>query len=132
MRFIPFVLVLLFCCLARNAQSQCEALIVEDKVIDGTHVLRTINQTLVVRGNYTYSMELRSNRKGITAKLYSKAGVEIFINSLEDRLGDVIFNIFSNNKLKESIEAWNGRDKISELCMIFSSSMIFMLLKSDL
>ena len=76
MRFIPFVLVLLFCCLARNAQSQCEALIVEDKVIDGTHVLRTINQTLVVRGNYTYSMELRSNSKGITAKLFSKAGVE--------------------------------------------------------
>ncbi|MCB0579927.1 MAG: hypothetical protein KDD10_11550, partial [Phaeodactylibacter sp.] len=76
MRSIPFALLIFFCCLARNAQSQCETLIAEDKVIDGTHILRTTTQTLVVRGNYTYSMELRSDSKGITAKVYSKAGVE--------------------------------------------------------
>ncbi|MCB0588984.1 MAG: hypothetical protein KDD06_27095, partial [Phaeodactylibacter sp.] len=76
MRFVPFVLLLLFCCSAQNAISQCDALIAEDKVLDGTHVLRTTNQTLVVRGNYTYSLELRSDSKGITAKMYSKAGVE--------------------------------------------------------
>jgi hypothetical protein len=56
--------------------AQCESQIVEDRVIEGTHTLRTMNQTLVVRGNYTYSMELISDKKGITAKVYSKAGVE--------------------------------------------------------
>ncbi|HQU61373.1 MAG TPA: cell envelope integrity protein TolA, partial [Saprospiraceae bacterium] len=76
MRSIQFALLLLPLLIPAMAHSQCEALITEDRVIEGTHVLRTINQTLVVRGNYTYSLELRSDNKGITAKMFSKAGVE--------------------------------------------------------
>ena len=33
-------------------------------------------QTMVVRGNYSYSLSLQSDDKGLTAKLISKGGVE--------------------------------------------------------
>ncbi|MCB0568268.1 MAG: hypothetical protein KDC66_00815, partial [Phaeodactylibacter sp.] len=76
MRSIQLALLLMLLLYSVAAQSQCDALIVEDRVIEGTHILRTSMQTLVVRGNYTYSLELRSDNKGVTAKVYSKAGVE--------------------------------------------------------
>ncbi|MBK8705953.1 MAG: hypothetical protein IPN33_21955 [Saprospiraceae bacterium] len=54
----------------------CGAWIAENKVVGGTHILRSQPVTLVVRGNYSYSIEIMSDDRGIIAKMYSKAGVE--------------------------------------------------------
>ena len=56
--------------------SQCANLITDDRVLDGTHILKTTTQTLVVRGKYSYSISLQSGTRGITARMFSKAGVE--------------------------------------------------------
>ncbi|RMF22604.1 MAG: hypothetical protein D6765_14100, partial [Bacteroidetes bacterium] len=53
----------------------CTSLIAEDKNIQGTHVLRTYPQTIVVRGSYSYSIEFSSDDQGVFARMYSKAGV---------------------------------------------------------
>jgi len=60
---------------ALNAQN-CEGQIAENKHVGGTQILKSKVQTLVVRGNYTYSIELGHNEKGILARFYSKGGVE--------------------------------------------------------
>ncbi|MBL7794670.1 MAG: hypothetical protein JNK77_20210, partial [Saprospiraceae bacterium] len=54
----------------------CGAWIAENKVVGGTHILKSHPVTLVVRGNYSYSIEIMSDDRGIIAKMYSKAGVE--------------------------------------------------------
>jgi len=53
----------------------CTNVIKDDRIISGTHILKTNPVTLVVRGNYTYSIMLMSDSKGITAKMFSKGGV---------------------------------------------------------
>jgi len=53
----------------------CTSQLVEDRIVNGTHLLRTAPQTMVVRGNYTYSLELLSDERGITARVFSKGGV---------------------------------------------------------
>ncbi|MFK7936094.1 MAG: hypothetical protein AB8G22_21450 [Saprospiraceae bacterium] len=58
-----------------NAQN-CSGVIADDRKINGVHRLQTEVQTLVVRGNYSYSLELMSGAKGVIAKVYSKSGVE--------------------------------------------------------
>ena len=69
-------LFLLFGAFYTGFSQSCDALIAEDKIIGGAHLLRSHPATLVVRGSYTYSLELMSSDKGITAKIYSKGGVE--------------------------------------------------------
>ena len=54
----------------------CSGQIADDKVIEGIHILRTNAITMVVRGNYSYSIELINDNKGVTATVYSKNGVE--------------------------------------------------------
>ncbi|MEM6967608.1 MAG: hypothetical protein AAF573_22785 [Bacteroidota bacterium] len=55
----------------------CGSLIAEDKTIGSTHFLKSEDQTLVVRGNYTYSLQLINDEKGISAKFISKNGVDL-------------------------------------------------------
>ena len=69
-------LFLLFGAFYTGFSQSCDALIAEYKIIGGAHLLRSHPATLVVRGSYTYSLELMSSDKGITAKIYSKGGVE--------------------------------------------------------
>ena len=57
---------------AQNCATQIE----QDKIISGTHILRSKAKTLVVRGNYSYAIHLSSDNKGITALMTSKGGVE--------------------------------------------------------
>ncbi|MEO0044368.1 MAG: hypothetical protein RL329_3816, partial [Bacteroidota bacterium] len=56
--------------------AQCNGFIIENQTVGNTHFLRSTNQTLVVRGNYVYSMELLTNDKGIFARMVSRNGVE--------------------------------------------------------
>ena len=55
----------------------CGSLISQNKKIGGTHLLRTTEQILVVRGNYSYTLELVNDEKGISAKFTSKNGVDL-------------------------------------------------------
>jgi len=72
----------------------CSKLIAEDKNIEGTHILRMKTQTLVVRGTYSYSIELMTDDKGVIARVYSKAGVDF-------NLGDEII-FMDNNNIRKS------------------------------
>ena len=92
MRYALLAFLILSLFAPTTLQAQCESLITDDRILNDIHVLKTTNQTLVVRGNYTYSLELHSGRQGITAKMYSKAGVEfnqddeiIFLNKSGER-----------------------------------------------
>ena len=55
----------------------CSSVIVDNVVVGGAQLLKTKPITLVVRGNYSYSMELMANDHGIQAKMSSLAGVEL-------------------------------------------------------
>ena len=91
--YIYSILTLLFFTFGNVANSQnCSNIIAENKTISGTHILRTNPQTIVVRGNYTYSMELMNDDKGILGKVYSKAGVTF---NLDD---EVIFMDYGGNR----------------------------------
>ncbi|MEM9992154.1 MAG: hypothetical protein AAF738_10345, partial [Bacteroidota bacterium] len=48
--------------------------IAEDKKINNTHILRSQDQTMVVRGNYSYTIALMNDNRGVLAKVISKAG----------------------------------------------------------
>ncbi len=67
-------LMLLF--FAYDTQAQCTSLIDVNKKIGGTHILHAKRQTLVVRGNYTYSIQIINTEKGVMARVISKGGVE--------------------------------------------------------
>ena len=54
----------------------CSSFIADDRIIGGTHLLKTHPQTLVVRGNYSYSIELITDEKGVLGRVYSKGGVD--------------------------------------------------------
>jgi len=75
-KFIPALLISIFFCNYSIAQN-CSSLISVNKKLGTTHLLKSINQTLVVRGNYTYSMELVNDEKGISASFVSKNGVDL-------------------------------------------------------
>ncbi|MFN7119815.1 MAG: hypothetical protein ACK4TA_23680, partial [Saprospiraceae bacterium] len=68
----------------------CTAFITKNVTIGGKHIVQSQSQVLVVRGSYSYSLEFISDEKGITAKVFSKGGVEL---NQED---EVIF-VDSNN-----------------------------------
>ncbi|RMF00759.1 MAG: hypothetical protein D6772_05905, partial [Bacteroidetes bacterium] len=59
-----------------QAQDDCAALIVDNRVINQIHILKSQAQTLVVRGSYSYAITLMSDDKGITALMESKGGIE--------------------------------------------------------
>ncbi|MCI5082608.1 MAG: hypothetical protein MRY78_12990, partial [Saprospiraceae bacterium] len=75
-----FSLLLLMLAHFQLASQNCSEIIVEDRIINGTHMVRTVSKTMVVRGNYSYALEFLTNSKGVTAKVYSKAGVEFNID----------------------------------------------------
>jgi flagellar biosynthesis GTPase FlhF len=58
----------------------CDHLMAKDQLINGIHHLQTKSQTMVVRGNYIYSLELVSDNKGLSAVFYSKGGVRLHQN----------------------------------------------------
>ena len=72
----------------------CDQHIADDRILGGTHVLRSVQTTLVVRGNYSYAISLMSDDKGITAKMESSGGIEF---NLDD---EVIF--MDANQLRRS------------------------------
>ncbi|MEL6973077.1 MAG: hypothetical protein AAFO02_23135, partial [Bacteroidota bacterium] len=54
----------------------CDQHIADDRIIAGTHILRSVQTTMVVRGNYSYALALMSDDKGITARMESSGGIE--------------------------------------------------------
>lgn len=77
-KFLTGLFLTLGICQATVLLSQnCESQIIEDRVIGNMHVLKTNPQTVVVRGTYTYSLDLRNDNNGIVARVYSKGG-ELF------------------------------------------------------
>ncbi|MEM1217664.1 MAG: hypothetical protein AAGH79_02075 [Bacteroidota bacterium] len=70
------LLLLVSLSLGQTYAQNCSSFIADDRVIGGTHLLKTHPQTLVVRGNYSYSIELLTDDKGVLGKMYSKAGVD--------------------------------------------------------
>ena len=55
----------------------CKDLILADETIDGkVQVLKTKSLELVKRGNYSYTIELINDQRGIVAKMYSYNGVQ--------------------------------------------------------
>jgi hypothetical protein len=94
MKHLPAIALLLYFLsgiTTANAQ-ECNALIVRNVNIGGTHIVQTVSQVLVVRGNYSYSIELLNDDKGLRAKIISKSGVEfnqedeiIFVDSTMER-----------------------------------------------
>ena len=60
-----------------SVAQNCGSLISENKKLGGTHLLKSSNQILVVRGNYTYSMELVNDEKGLSASFTSRNGVDL-------------------------------------------------------
>jgi hypothetical protein len=72
-----FILFLLVGITIPNLQAQsCNDYIAEDRTIAGLHLVTTVPQTIVIRGNYTYSMQIFSDQKGILARVFSKGGVD--------------------------------------------------------
>ena len=55
----------------------CSSVITDDRTVAGTHLLRTAPETVVVRGNYSYSIEFSNEVKGVVGVVYSKGG-EVF------------------------------------------------------
>ena len=79
MSFVKFYLLIVFSTFSAGLLSaqNCGNIISENKKIGGTHLLRTSKQILVVRGNYTYSLELVNDEKGVSAVFTSKNGVDL-------------------------------------------------------
>ncbi|MBK7343354.1 MAG: hypothetical protein IPJ06_09860 [Saprospiraceae bacterium] len=68
------LLVFLLLSFARSIGQNCDAIIVEDRMVQNTQYLRSENIPLVIRSNFTYSLELVNREKGIMAKVSSKGG----------------------------------------------------------
>ena len=77
-----------------STKMDCKDLIIVDETIDGKiQVLKTKSQTLIQRGNYTYTIELINDKRGIVAKVYSYSGVKfnkgdelIFMDKSKNRI----------------------------------------------
>ncbi len=77
LQFSMFFVAFLSLASSQVMAQNCAGIIVEDKVIGSMHLLRSSPQTIVVRGTYTYSIDLRNDNAGIVARVYSKGG-ELF------------------------------------------------------
>ena len=73
-RLFPLLLILILPVFA--IAQNCGSVIVQNRMISGTQFVTSNLQTIVVRGNYSYSLEFMSNEKGILARVFSKSGVE--------------------------------------------------------
>ncbi len=58
------------------AAQDCGPFIEKELNVGGLHMLRTIPLTIVIRGTYTYSIQLTNDEKGLRAKVISRGGVE--------------------------------------------------------
>jgi len=92
MKCSKFLLILCLTLCQQVSHSQCSNWIIDNAVVAGNQLVKTKPMTLVVRGNYTYSIEFKATDRGIQAKMVSKAGVEfnqddevIFMDRLETR-----------------------------------------------
>jgi hypothetical protein len=54
----------------------CASVINENKKVAGLHLLTTKPITIVVRGDYSYSLNFANTEDGIVARVFSKAGQE--------------------------------------------------------
>ncbi|MFT4972408.1 MAG: hypothetical protein ACI9JY_001612, partial [Saprospiraceae bacterium] len=59
-----------------SAQS-CATIIADNRNVGGIQLLRTFPETMVVRGNYSYSIEFSNEEKGVVGVVFSKGG-ELF------------------------------------------------------
>jgi len=74
--FLQFLILVSFLMSSSLLWAQdCSRVIASNKTIDGTQILKTNQVTLVVRGTYSYGIELINDEKGITARMFSKGGV---------------------------------------------------------
>ena len=54
----------------------CSAFIERELTMGGLHVLRSVPLTLVIRGTYSYSIQIINDEKGLRARVISRSGVE--------------------------------------------------------
>ena len=104
---MPRLIIAFFCLailLTKISAQDCSALVPVSKVIGGSTVVYSSKVLLVVRGNYSYSIEFSNDDKGIIARVTSIAGDEInqddhvvFVNPLNEKrtfrftgLGEVV------------------------------------------
>ncbi|HNM25828.1 MAG TPA: hypothetical protein PKL15_10375, partial [Saprospiraceae bacterium] len=75
LRRIAFALLTLSISWPALAQD-CNSVILENKKISGTQIVRTSSLTIVVRGSYNYSIEFFTDEKGVFARMISQGGIE--------------------------------------------------------
>ncbi len=83
---LPFVLVTNF--FAQN----CDQIIADNRMLKGIQLLTTQQFTLIIRGTYSYSIEFINDELGITAKMFSKGGVQF------NRDDEIIFMDANRNR----------------------------------
>ena len=76
MRLSIFLFFLLFISSYSLQAQNCPNLIVENKTLGSSQILKSKDQTIVIRGTYSYSIEFNTSTNGIVAKVYSNGGVE--------------------------------------------------------
>jgi len=91
----------------------CSRTIVDNKTINGTQVLKTEQVTLVVRGTYSYGIELMSDEKGITARFFSKGGVTFNLND------EIIFMDGNKNRKSYRFIESNNATKQGDIMIIY-------------
>lgn len=110
----------------------CEGILAKSTTLNGALHLVSQPQTMIIRGNYIYNLELEHDSKGLALKLYSKRGVQlnqgdelIFIDDKNIRksfqFAGIINNIKEGNtpihsnwiSLTESDLQWLAKQKIT-------------------
>ena len=76
MRLSIFLFFILFFTGFSLQAQNCPGLIVENKTLGSSQILKSKDQTIVIRGTYSYSIEFNTSTSGIVAKVYSNGGVE--------------------------------------------------------
>ena len=67
----------LVCCFwASTASAQCTS-IIENKMVGDYQLLKTKEQAIVFRGDYSYFIQFTNGQKGIIARFVSEAGVSL-------------------------------------------------------
>ena len=90
--FYTVLLIVSFIPLSIEAQN-CAGLLPDNRVVGSTHYLRSSSITMIIRGDYSYNLELFNNEKGVQARVTSKNGVELNQND------EIIFANVNNNRM---------------------------------
>ena len=90
LRIITFLLICFF--LNSNVSGQCDNAIKEETSFGRINIVKSNWQYLVLRGGYSYGIELINNEKGITGIFTSKGGVSL------EQDNDVIFMSADNTR----------------------------------